>query len=317
LSIDGFTACTDTRASYGAFTIQSGFTGREGNKPDSQEMLGINTLRTNLIINFEGFHFPDAGPRTPIIGMDYFVRQSESSQYSIPKYVDFVNSCLHFEQPAPQHVREMGLARVPTFSTVGVTPCHDVLLSTVMDIRLPPNGEAIVRLKGHCGKLTTGSCIVQPHPGLLQLESHGQGSRRYMGSRYMMDPNLFLFSQAPLDHEHDADSHLKWLHSIVNKDMGLIVVFGGQDELHDYTEIDDAERGESDKAYHVKIVNTSPVEMLLLAGQPLATAVPAEYKDDNRDIDYMIRMETGCKGPLLQRMRSAILRSYADVNQII
>ena len=85
LSIDGFTARTDARANYGAFTVQSGFTGRDGQESGSQELLGINTLRTNLTINFEGFHFPDAGPKAPIIGMDYFARQSESSQYSIPK----------------------------------------------------------------------------------------------------------------------------------------------------------------------------------------------------------------------------------------
>jgi len=71
-------------------------------------------------------------------------------------------------------------------------------------------------------------------------------------------------------------------------DQGLIAVLRVNDELHDYTEIDAVERGESDNAYHVLIINTASLEMLL-AEQPVATATPAEYKDEDRDIKFLTR----------------------------
>jgi hypothetical protein len=113
-------------ATKGAYTVQSGYTGKRSDQLLSHELVGVNTLRTNLTINFQGFHFPDAGPKTPIIGMDYFSQQSESNEYSVPECVDFRNSCLHFRQPNEPHVKQMGFARVPAFSTAGVVPSHDV-----------------------------------------------------------------------------------------------------------------------------------------------------------------------------------------------
>ena len=97
LSINGFTESPNT--SYGAFTLQSGFTGKQKGPLQTQELLGINTSRTHLTINFQGYHFPDVGPKTPIIGMDYFSKQSESDHFSIPQHVDFRNSCIRFQQP--------------------------------------------------------------------------------------------------------------------------------------------------------------------------------------------------------------------------
>ena len=120
LSIDGFMNCTS--GAYGAFTVQSGFTGKQAGFTEFHESLGINTSRTNLKIKFQGFHFPEAGPKTPIIGMDYFAQQSEPDQYSVPRSVDFMNSCLQFQQPPHQHFKDMGFARVPVvFSTIGVS----------------------------------------------------------------------------------------------------------------------------------------------------------------------------------------------------
>ena len=312
LSIDSFTGCPNM--DYGACTVQTGLTGRRSNRSSSQEPVSMNSLCTNLTINFEGYHFPSAGPKTPIIGMDYFIRQSESAQYAVPKYVDFMNSCLHFQQPDSQHFQKMGLARVPTFSTVGVLPTHEVLLSTAMDVIIPPGSTAHVRLTGHCNKLASGPCFVQPHEALPPLKS--QGSRRFLLSRYVVDPILLIPSQVSQGDKRDADAHLQWLYNLVEKDMGLIVVFGGNDELHDYTEIDGCERGESDTAYHVQIINTSPVEMVVLAGQPIATAIPAEYQEIDRDIEYLLRKDVK-KDPVLKRMRPVIHSSLSAVNSII
>ena len=55
LSIDGFTNCKSD--AYGTFTVQSGFTGKQGGSDKCQETLGLNTFRTNLTINFQGAHF--------------------------------------------------------------------------------------------------------------------------------------------------------------------------------------------------------------------------------------------------------------------
>ena len=314
LSIDSFTG--GTAADYGAFTTQTGFTGQHNDRLDVREPLSMSSLCTNLTINFEGYHFPAAGPSTPIIGMDYFIRQSDSDQFSVPKYVDFMNSCLHFQQPDRTHVQQMGLARVPVFSTSGVLPLHEVLLSPCTDVRIPPGGSAEVRLKGHCNKLASGPCIIQPHAALPQLKSYGPGSRKFMSSRYVVDPYLLRPSHSS-GNQLDADSHLQWLSTLLGNDKGLIVVFGENDELHDYTEIDGVERGESDKAYHVTVTNNSPAEMLLLSGQPLATAIPAVYKESDRDVEYRLRTDAGRTDPLLKRMCPVIRSSNVAVNSII
>jgi hypothetical protein len=160
---------------------------------------------------------------------------------------------------------------------------------------------------------------VQPHEGLLKLKST-QGIRRYMLSKYMFDPNLLVSSGGSRHSpKYGADSRLQWLYNLVSKDkdMGLIAIFGGIDELHDYTEIDGVERGESDESYHVQVINTSPVEMLLLAGQPVATAVPANYKEVDRNLHYLARSTRGRTDPLRQRMEPIVQRSLADVNRII
>jgi hypothetical protein len=248
--------------------------------------------------------------------MDYFVRQSATDQFSVPKFVDFMNSCLHFQQPDCTHVEKMGLARVPVFSTSGVLPLHDVLLSPCTDVRIPPGGIAHVRLKGHCNKLASGPCMIEPHSALPQLKSHGMGSRQFMSSRYVIDPYLLRPSNSN-GNQFDADSHLQWLSTLLGNDTGLIAVFGEHDELHDYTEIDGVERGESDKAYHVQVINNSPAEMLLLSGQPLATAIPAVYKESDRDVEYRLRTEAGRTDPLLKRIRPLIRSSNAAVNNII
>ena len=79
LSIDSFTGCPNKE--YEACTTQTGFTGKCNDQLVSQGLLSINSICTNLVINFEGYHFPTAGPETPIIGMDFFTRQSESERY--------------------------------------------------------------------------------------------------------------------------------------------------------------------------------------------------------------------------------------------
>ena len=324
LSIDGFDK--HVNMAYGACTIQSGYTGKQTGQHStrgavmtrSQESLGINTSYTNLTIKFGGFHFPDAGPKTPIIGMDYFTQQSDSDQYSVPRSVDFLNSCLHFKQPENAHFMKMGHARVPVFSTVGILPRHDVLLSTISNVRLPPNGRASVRCIGHCGELASGTCIVQPHSGLKSIKSNSPGQRKYLISQYVIDPNLLIPAKAPHGNlKYGTDSRLQWLHDTISEDMGLIAVFGQVDELHDYTEVDSKERGRSHQAYHVEIINTSPVEMLLLAGQPLATALLADYKDGDRDIRYRARTTEGRKDPLTSRILPAVLGSLTDVHGII
>ena len=55
LSIDGFTNCKSD--AYGTFTVQSGFTGKQGGSDKCQEMLGLNTFRANLTTNFQGALF--------------------------------------------------------------------------------------------------------------------------------------------------------------------------------------------------------------------------------------------------------------------
>jgi len=137
-----------------------------------------------------------------------------------------------------------------------------------------------------------------------------------MISRYVIDPYLLRPSNSN-GNQFDADSHLQWLSTLLGNDTGLIAVFGEHDELHDYTEIDGVERGESDKAYHVQVINNSPAEMLLLSGQPLATAIPAVYKESDRDVEYQLRTEAGRTDPLLKRIRPLIHSSNAAVNNII
>ena len=118
LSVDGF---TDTTEQYGAFTVQSGFTGKVAGIHDtvgvqitkSKDSLGLNHQRTHITIKFRGYHFPDAGPKTPILGMDYFSKQFSSDRYSVPHSVDFLNGCLRFQQPNNCSSSEWGLAKVP------------------------------------------------------------------------------------------------------------------------------------------------------------------------------------------------------------
>ena len=204
------------------------------------------------------------------------------------------------------------------FSTSGVLPSHDVLVSNRDEFRLPPGGTAYVRCGGHCGRLAPGACIIQPHPGLISLSTKGSGTRKFMVSQYVPDPNLFVPARGSKKRgRHGTDARLAWLSKTITANMGLIAVFGGRDELHQYTAIDGVPRGESDNDYHVQIINTSPVEMLLMAGQPLATAVPAMYQSEDRDVLSFSRTAEGRKDSLNQRMIPAVHGSLADVHMII
>ena len=89
--------------------------------------------------SFQGCSFPEAWPKTSIIGIDYFIQQ-------VWIVVDFLNSCLQFWQPDDHHFRQMGLAQISVFNTVSVLPSHGVLLSATSDLRLPPGGLTTVHV---------------------------------------------------------------------------------------------------------------------------------------------------------------------------
>ena len=140
--------------------------------------------------------------------------------------------------------------------------------------------------------------------------------RQYVISRYLPDPNLFVTEEVreheragvrdedcPTPHlngkqryqhkrnsakpSQDADDRLRTLYNGVqmqirdNKtsECGLLVKFPSGGILAEWSQIDNSTNGKADLDVHLEIRNTSPVEMVVLAGQPIAEATASVYED--------------------------------------
>ena len=73
------------------------------------------------------------------------------------------------------------------------------------------------------------------------------------------------------------------------KECGLIVTFPNSGTLLYCSQLENNNNGKADLDYHVKVTNTSPVEMVLLAGQPIGEATIATYWDPQRNIAQIIK----------------------------
>ena len=340
LTADSFTGTeTDSKA----FTVQSGFAGRcliERTRSLCAEtgtelLMGLNSDRTHIEIKFRGYHFPTAGPQTPILGMDYFVQQQSSSQYSVPKGVDFSNGCLVFDTPKRDEAHHLGRATVRVFSTVGVGPSIDHGVASVLvvvreDICIPPGGTANARCIGQCGPLGPGTCIISPHPRLLSLTPDherdrmlvkGDGTEQFILSYWVPDVNL-LIDQNKENLEYSTDHRLQRVsHGLMDKHgqpkaIGLIATFQIE-ELNNYTAIDGVSRGESHKDFHISVLNNSSVELILLAGQPIAEASPVLFQDVENGIRSRARTEDGQRDKMTQRQLQASNEALTHATMIV
>ena len=123
------------------------------------------------------------------------------------------------------------------------------------------------------------------------LPPHMGSSQRYRKAR----------GQPPQRRE---DDRLRGLHKVLQKeirdntsqDCGLIVEFSSPGTLVYWSQLDNSTKGQADLDFHVKVSNTSPVEMVLLAGQPIAEATTATYWDPQRNIATIIKQRNIEKG---------------------
>ena len=142
--------------------------------------------------------------------------------------------------------------------------------------------------------------------------------RQYVMSRYLPDPDLFI-TEKVLAHEREividkdcpsphrngkqryrhkrnlnqgVDDKLRTIYNGLHKEIrdnktsecGLLVKFPSGGILAEWSQIDNSTKGKADLDVHLEITNTSPVEMVVLAGQPIAEATAAVYEDPQRNI---------------------------------
>jgi hypothetical protein len=145
--------------------------------------------------------------------------------------------------------------------------------------------------------------------------------RQYVMSRYLPDPNLFVTEEVighderevikdkcPTPHlngtqryRHNrnlaksskgVDDRLRTLYNGLHEEIrdnktmecGLLVTFPNGGMLANWSQIDNSAKGKADLDVHLEITNTSPVEMVVLAGQPIAEATASVYEDPQRNI---------------------------------
>ena len=326
-----------------ALTVQSGFAGKclvERTKSTCTEtgtelMMGINSHRTHIEIKFRGYHFPNAGPQTPILGMDYFVQQQSSDQYSTPRGVDFMNGCLLFDTPVRRESYHMGRASVRVFSTVGATPSADHGVANILvvargDTCIPPGATAKIRCIGQCGQIGQGTCLISPHPRLQSVNAKRRDPlmhvstgavEEFMLSKWVPDMNLML-DQNRENPEISTDARLRRVSQGIldergnHKALGLIARFNVE-ELNNYSTIDGSCRGASDEDYHVVVYNNSPVEMIVLAGQPIAEASPILFQDIECGVRSKARMANGKIDSTIQRQLQASKEALTMASIII
>ena len=152
--------------------------------------------------------------------------------------------------------------------------------------------------------------------------------QRYVMGLYVPDPNLFVTEEirdrerevvrdeeCPTPHlsggqryrqkrnstkpSQNADDRLRALHKGLREEIrdgktsecGLLVTFPSGGILAEWSQIDNSTKGKADLDIHLEITNTSPVEMVVLAGQPIAEATASVYEDPQRNIARVAKRE--------------------------
>ena len=173
------------------------------------------------------------------------------------------------------------------------------------------------------------------------------GPEHYVLSRFLPDPQLFTTQEVEFprkevvrdeecpvppmksgqrhqkrrNHPHtvqDVESKLKAMYrglreeikSGRQQDCGLIVEFPNSGILMDWNQLDNSPGGKPNLDFHVKVTNTSPVEMVLVAGQPIAEAVTAMYEDSQRNIAQLV------KTPLMTKEVSKSFKCVGDTSNV-
>ena len=229
----------------------------------------------------------------------------------------------------------MGQATVRVFSTVGIGPSMDHGVASILvvvreDICIPPGGTANARCIGHCGPLGPGTCMISPHPRLLSLTphakrdplvAHGNATEQFVLSYWVPDVNL-LIDQNKENPEYSTDHRLQRIsHGLLDdqgqpKTIGLIATFN-MEELNNFMAVDGISRGESHKDFHISVHNNSSVELILLAGQPVAEANPVLFQDVENGIRSRARTKDGQTDELTQRQLQASKEALTNVTRIV